>query len=77
MNSTRRNRRSPGGFTLIEVMIALFVIAAGNLDFDQFVTVQATLDFLHHGFGETCITDHDHGVERVGLGTQKAALTGG
>ncbi len=29
MNSTRRNRRSPGGFTLIEVMIALFVIALG------------------------------------------------
>ncbi len=47
-----------------------------NTDFDELVAVEAGADFLEHRFRQAVLADRDHGVQRMRLGAQGAALVG-
>lgn len=52
-------------------------VFARHPDLDQFMGVQATIDFLEHRRSQAVIADSNHGIEGVGTGLERAALTGG
>ncbi len=50
---------------------------AGDADLDQFMRVEAAVDFLEHRRREPAIADQNHGVEGVGAGLERAVLARG
>ena len=52
-------------------------VFAADTDLDQFMRVQAAVDFLKHRRGEPAIADQNHGTEGVGAGLERSPLAGG
>ena len=53
------------------------IVFAGDTDLDQFMRVQAAVDFLEHSRGEPAVADQNHGIEGVGAGLERSPLAGG
>jgi len=53
------------------------IVFAGDTDLDQFMRVQAAVDFLEHRCSEPANADQNHGIESVGTGPERTALAGG
>jgi len=47
---------------------------AENADLDQLVAFQGGVDFTDDFGLEACFADHDHGLEMVSAGAERAAL---
>jgi hypothetical protein len=55
---------------------AVVALQAVDLDLDQFMRLERTVDFLQHRFGETILADADDRAEVVGFGAQFASALG-
>ena len=51
-------------------------LVAEHPDLDQLVAFQRGVDFADDLGLEACFADHDHGLEMVGAGAERAALGG-
>jgi len=56
--------------------VAVIALNALQFDLDEFVSMQRTVDFLHHCRGKAIAGDGDDGLDMVGSGPQVAALDG-
>ena len=56
-----------------EVGDPVLAAVAEDADLDQFVRLEAGVDFLEHRVAEAILGDGDDGIEGVGAGTQFAA----
>jgi len=52
-------------------------VLAGDSYLDQFMRVEAALDFLEYRSSKPAIANQHHGIEGVGAGLECAALDGG
>ena len=52
-------------------------VFAGDADLDQFMRVEAAVNFLEHRRREPAIADQNHRVEDVGAGLEHAVLARG
>jgi len=57
--------------------LTLDSIVACDPDFDQFVSLEADVDLLHHSIGQAFVANQDDGAQGVGGGPKVAALTRG
>lgn len=53
--------------------LTLFAVVGGHAHLDEFVGLQFTVDFLHHGFREAVRPEKDDGIEVMGLRTKRKA----
>ena len=68
--------RSGTGAYFLEQTFALRPIPSGELDFDEFVALQAAIDFGQDPGGEPGVADDDHRLQRMGTGLERAPLGG-
>jgi len=52
-------------------------VFASHPDLDQFVGVEAATDFREYRRGQALVADTNHGIEGMGAGLERTALTGG
>ena len=62
------------GADLFEKPGACCVLVGHRADFDQLVTGEVLVDFIHYGGGKAGVADHHDRVETVGARAQFTAL---
>ena len=60
----------------LQQLPALLPIVAQHPDLDQFMASEIDVDFPEDGGGESGVADHDHRLQMMGAGAQRAPFRG-
>ena len=59
-----------------QIVVSFFTVVVVDANLDQFMCLEANVDFFYDGFGQAALGDGNDRVQAMGLGTQGAALIG-